>query len=384
MLTIAEYLVENDPEVSVLLLTGSPMVHAFRLHPQIDYVKLPSLARTVDGDYVSQHAGLSYSEVLELRAKLIKVSALAYQPEIVLVDKKPAGLQGELKLMLAALRESPAQVQLFLVLRDILDAPESTRRIWLKNNYYQLIEQRYSQVLVLGDQRVFDMEVQYAFSPQICHKLTYCGYLNKASHTLNPSQTRAALNLSEGEKLVLVMAGGGADGVDIFTAYLEGLRAAQTSFRSLLVAGPEMDEADRARINHFARDLEGVKVVEFLDDIERYIDTADLVVSMGGYNTVVELLSLNKRAIIIPRQKPGKEQWIRAKRLAELGMVSMIDLDDLHPAQLIAEVKSGLLNSDGNDQKPLPLGLDGLEQVRAVIEGSLTLPGQVSVRRKPT
>jgi predicted glycosyltransferase len=41
MLVIAQSLVESDPNTSVLILSGSPMLHAFRIPPQIDYIKLP-------------------------------------------------------------------------------------------------------------------------------------------------------------------------------------------------------------------------------------------------------------------------------------------------------------------------------------------------------
>ena len=43
---------------------------------------------------------------------------------------------------------------------------------------------------------------------------------------------------------------------------------------------------------------------------------ADMVVSMAGYNTVCELLSFGRNAILVPRAEPVKEQLIRARLLA--------------------------------------------------------------------
>ena len=48
------------------------------------------------------------------------------------------------------------------------------------------------------------------------------------------------------------------------------------------------------------------------------------VVAMGGYNTFCEILSFDKRALIVPRTAPRLEQFIRAKRAAELGLVAML------------------------------------------------------------
>jgi predicted glycosyltransferase len=48
---------------------------------------------------------------------------------------------------------------------------------------------------------------------------------------------------------------------------------------------------------------------------------------MGGYNTFCEVLSFDKRALIVPRTVPRKEQYIRATRAQELGLARML-IDD--------------------------------------------------------
>lgn len=50
---------------------------------------------------------------------------------------------------------------------------------------------------------------------------------------------------------------------------------------------------------------------------------------MGGYNTVSELLSLRRPALIVPRVVPRQEQLIRAQALSRRGLVRM-----LHPGEL--------------------------------------------------
>src|SRR5260370_768723 len=48
------------------------------------------------------------------------------------------------------------------------------------------------------------------------------------------------------------------------------------------------------------------------------------VVAMGGYNTFCEILSFDKRALIVPRTTPRLEQYIRASRAAERALVPML------------------------------------------------------------
>ena len=81
-----------------------------------------------------------------------------------------------------------------------------------------------------------------------------------------------------------------------------------------------------------------------------YMNAADLVVSMGGYGTICEILSLNKQAVIIPRVRPVEEQWIRASRMAELSLLHTIHPDDLTPEYLMATVQA-VLRPDSNNLK---------------------------------
>jgi predicted glycosyltransferase len=141
---------------------------------------------------------------------------------------------------------------------------------------------------------------------------------------------------------VVVTAGGGADGAELFRAYLEALR--EPGLRevvSFLVTGPLIDPRALASLKHAARPLPGVTLVPFTNDIMSYFNAADLVVMKGGYNTTCDVLGLGKRALVVPRPRP-QEQAVRARRLAELGLVDVIEQSQLTPARLAAQAQ-GLL-----------------------------------------
>jgi predicted glycosyltransferase len=70
-----------------------------------------------------------------------------------------------------------------------------------------------------------------------------------------------------------------------------------------------------------------------------YLDAADKVVCMGGYNTLSEALQLNKEVVVVPRTKPGQEQSIRAERFARLSLLQTIHPDKLTPEKLIDAVR---------------------------------------------
>ena len=86
-------------------MTGSPMLHAFRIPARVDYVKLPCLARTRDGAYTVKYLSMNYQDTVKLRSNLILSTVLDFQPDLILVDKKPFGVGNELAATLDVCQE---------------------------------------------------------------------------------------------------------------------------------------------------------------------------------------------------------------------------------------------------------------------------------------
>jgi predicted glycosyltransferase len=155
---------------------------------------------------------------------------------------------------------------------------------------------------------------------------------------------RRALGVGDTGRLVLVTPGGGQDGDRIVQTYAEALPAihAAPGVRSLIVTGPEMDAAHRQSVERAAARVEGARTIEFTDDMMSCMDAADVVVCMGGYNTLCEVATLRKRAVVVPRAHPVEEQSIRAERLARAGVVSLVRPEALDPGHLAAMVRAQL------------------------------------------
>jgi predicted glycosyltransferase len=369
MLEVARHLVQSSPEVSVLVITGSPMLHAFRIPPGIDYVKLPCLSRNVEGHYGARSLAMSLAGTVRLRANLIRSAIADFEPDLILVDKKPFGVEDELAGALEALPSAPKRPKLVLLLRDILDSPESTARVWRKNGYFEAITAYYHQVLVVGCPEVFDLRREYGFPPFAAAKVEFCGYIAREAGRRTREQTRSDLGIAAGEPLVLITPGGGEDGYGLVSAALRAWaeRPAATRPRAHIVCGPEMSEAQRAAVAQAATALPGVSVQDFSDDMMSLMAAADVVVAMGGYNTVCELLTLRKRAVLVPRMQPGVEQCVRAERMAAMGLLRMVHPQRLDSATLMAAIDAELAGWRRREQRPLLRRLDGLERVTAAL-----------------
>src|SRR3989441_404266 len=121
------------------------------------------------------------------------------------------------------------------------------------------------------------------------------------------------------------------------------------------------------------------RVVSFVHEPTRLVRRADRVVAMGGYNTVYEVLSFAKPALIVPRVTPRQEQLIRAERLQALGL-----LDVLHPEALSAAALSTWLARGLAPVRPARERIDfnGLSRVPQLVEELLGLRPPLRPRRR--
>jgi predicted glycosyltransferase len=369
MLAITEHLLDSIPDLSILLISGSPMIHSFRLpQSRFDYLKLPCIGRTLNGDYIAKRLGTNFNELVEVRSQIIKAAVANFSPDTIIVDKKPRGIADELHPTLELIHKQMPGTNVVLLLRDILDEPQVTRQIWLKNRYFQSIERYYDSILVMGSKKVFDLCQEYRFPEKIAKKVVFCGYINR-SHIIAETRIHKLFSQSARAKVLLTV-GGGEDGFLPLKSYLHGLPqlGGNEPFSTMIVTGPEMSQQHQKEIQSCAKPLQHVQVVDFVPDLTEHIQAADLIVSMAGYNTIVEILAQNKPAIVIPRIKPVSEQLIRATRLDKLGLLKCIPPNELSADRLIQEVTSQLQKPVNNFNAADSIDFNGLATTTRAIE----------------
>ncbi|MEL7245042.1 MAG: glycosyltransferase [Cyanobacteria bacterium J06573_2] len=370
MLAICEHLLSEIPELSILLLSGSPMLQGFRLPKGLDYIKLPCVNRGNTGQVAVKYLGMDVDEIVKLRSELIFSAAVNFQPDLFLVDKKPYGIKNELAATVKYLHSNLPKTKLVLLLRDILNKPEQTVSEWQKNDYCEIIEKFYKLLLVVGSQKVFDFCHEYKLPTQLADKTRFCGYIRRPDGRIPSSMIRQELQLKAKEKFVLVTPGGGEDGYLLVKTYLQGqelLKQNQPQVKSLIFCGPEMPKAHKQELYQIAANYPQVEFREFSNDVMSYVSAADAVVSMGGYNTICEILSAAKPAVIVPRIKPSEEQLIRSQRMDSLGLLKSIHPESLTPQTLMTQLFEVL----ENPVKPKDIDLEGLSRVARQIKNLL-------------
>ena len=363
--TIAHALVERRRDVSVLILSGSPIIGSFSFRSRVDFVRVPGVIKLRDGDYTPLKLDIGIKETLRLRASIIRHTAETFAPTVFLVDKEPLGLRGEVRDTLTMLKARGTS--LVLGLRDVMDDPASLAEEWERKQAVPALADLYDQIWIYGLPEMCDPLAGIALPDNVSAKTRYTGYLRRtAAHFGRPVGPLAAFC---SEPYVLVTAGGGGDGAVVIDWVLRAYEHdPDIPCRTLLVLGPFMHSTSQAGFQERAARLNKVEAITFDADIETLMMGASGIVAMGGYNTFCEILSFDKPGLIVPRTTPRLEQFIRASRGQALKLVTMLAVDGACEPKRMADALRALPDQPRPSETRIPGLLDGLSVIGNTVD----------------
>lgn len=369
---IARAVTGMDEDTEVLLVTGSARPDLFALPERTDVLKLPGFTKDRAGQYVGRNLSLPKADLVRLRAGIIRSSVRDYRPDAVIVDHTPIGLGGEL---LPALRylERTGDVPVVLGMRDVLDAPAQASVELGKPEIQEALQRYYQGVVVYGHPHVCDLALEYGLNRRIADKVRYVGVACNAPEDSEQTPLPAAATGLNPTRSLLITVGGGEDGAPLLRGSLRFLRSkAGRRWHATIVLGPYLDAAIRTELAGACAVLDTVKLHHSVADLPALMNEADVVLAMGGYNTVYEALSRRRRLAVFPRTTPRAEQFVRARRLEELGLVVTLSAHDLaSPKQMALQLeRAGDLHIEPAD---VGLRFDGARRAaRTLLRGGFT------------
>lgn len=323
---IAQALVNADPSVRVCLITGSPLADQVPM-PAVELLRIPSAVKVGAESYRAADSRSSAGLFAE-RAGTIASALLRIRPDVFLVDHSPLGMMGELRLALELGHDGLSRTRFVLGLRDVLDSPAVVRRTWLEQGVYRALHLFYDQILVYGCRDLFDVTERYSLTPSLKRRTVFTGYVAKPEGLEGRSQGQPCWPPArDGRIRILVMAGGGGDGDRLFESFIESWPQLAHRAHAIIVVGPFLEEGLHRSLAERAARLPGLRLVRFTTNMLSLIEGSDLVVTMGGYNSVVETLAARRPMVIAPRVEPRREQVIRAETLEALGLARVVRLD---------------------------------------------------------
>lgn len=359
-LLLAQTLGASQLNAAVLMIAGAREAATFTIPAGVDCLTLPALSKDGNGRYEARHLSMGLQQIVTLRSSAIQATLEAFEPDLFIVDNVPRGAVRELDSTLKALRMK-GRTRVVLGLRDILDEPAVVRDEWDRAANQQAILDYYDAIWVYGDRLVCDSAVEYGFCAEVADRVRFAGYLDQRQRLAYTGASEEnwweQLGLPP-ERLVLGLVGGGQDGARLANAFAQAEFPSGTT--ALLLAGPYMPDAVREQVLRRAALNPRLRVLDFVQEPTLLLRHADRVVAMGGYGTTCEILSFEKHALIIPRVKPRREQFIRAQRLADLGLLHV-----MHPSDVTPELIGEWLARDLGDAPPVRslLDLGGLRRI---------------------
>lgn len=346
--------------VTGMLLTGVGHGVGLDVPPGFDVALLPGICKGGSG-YEPRHMQVPMGDLISIREQIVQAVVNGLSPDLIIVDRHPYGVDGELRSTLAETRRAHPSTTIVLGLREVLDEPEAVAREW--EHVGDLAELRgvFDEIWVYGDPQVHDVRRAGEVPAELHDLIRYTGYLASGRRWV-PEADPTEL------PYVLSMAGGGSDGLEVLT------RAARATVpaghRHLVVAGPQMPPEDLAQIQAVA--APGATVVASVPDGLATIRRASAVVAMAGYNTVCEALTTGTPLLLVPRELPRQEQLIRALGLRAVGAVDLERLETLTPERLSNWLAAAVHRTTDRDHLDLA-GLAGVAHRVAALQPDATV-----------
>lgn len=376
-MTLAHSLVERHKRLSVLIVTGSPIIGAFDFRSRVDFVRVPGVIKLRNGNYTALNLHIDFEETIRLRRSIIERTAEVFDPDVLIVDKEPNGLHGEVSGALELLRARGTR--LVLGLRDVLDEPKVLRKEWRRKRSMETVEALYDEVWVYGHKSLYEPLTGLKVSEAVEAKIVYTGYLPRPLREAGANHHWPAIT---NDDFLLVMTGGGGDGSELVDWILKTYEAKRDMpWPALIVLGPFMPIEQREAFHARADRLPNVEVMVFHNQVEHLVERARAVVCMGGYNTFCEVLTYDKPALIVPRTHPRQEQLIRASRAEALGLARMLtgtDASGKHVPDVdaMAEALRDLADQPPPSARMMPDLMAGLDTVNSRLVSSLSSRGE--------
>lgn len=226
---IATALTAADPSASAIILTGSPVAGRFTFPARVDHVRLPGVKKLRDGSYVSQTLGMDIDETTALRSGLIRSAIKQFDPDLLIVDKEPAGFRGELLPTLEWL-ENRGSTRCVLGLRDVLDEEDVLSAEWERKGAIAATERFYDEIWVYGPDSFYDPTRGLDLNEDTRARMHWTGFLRREVTDLAATPE---------DPYVLITPGGGGDGRAMVDLVLQAYEKDPTlSPQAVLVYGP--------------------------------------------------------------------------------------------------------------------------------------------------
>jgi predicted glycosyltransferase len=365
----------------VCLIEGGQKVAGFEMLPEVEVIQLPTIQVEVfDSLQVGRQlqvigSSMSLEEVKEFRQqKLIEVFD-RFQPDVLITEGYPfsknKALAFEMVPLLEHVRKSDRTTQVICSLRDIIMVKEFADRAAEEKRRCEFVNQYYDAILLHSDPTIHRLEDNISNADSLTCPVHYTGYVVQSEPDRVEFDCTDLTLLNDPTPKIVVSVGGGKLGHDLLESVIQAapLIQQETIHQIVIFAGPLMDESKYQQLVKLSQGKTNISLRRFTPSLIAYLDRADLSISLGGYNTTMNVLKTSVKSIIYPSDK-DREQAIRAEKLEQLGLLKILDKSELEP-ELLAKKIVDYLTEESTLDLENSLQLDGAKQASLILQNLL-------------
>ncbi|MDY6940684.1 MAG: glycosyltransferase [Cyanobacteriota bacterium] len=330
-------------DFQVCFINGGQEIAGFPFPDRVKVVQIPAIKTDTEfQELKAVDESLTLEEVQDIRREKLVELLENFQPDIVIVELFPFGRRRFSPELIPFLEMAKAAgTKIVCSLRDIVVTKQNQQRheekvCKLMNKYFDLL-------LIHGDPTFIPLETSFSRVGDLNCEVRYTGYVTQP---LTPAR-----NIDR--PLILVSVGGGRFGhnlLECMTATAPLLQE-KVPHHVQMFTGPFAPEELLQNLQQQAENIPNLTVDRYTSDLLSYMQSADLSVSMSGYNTTLNVLKTGVRSMILPFEgNNDREQATRAGKLAELDRVRVIHPDDLQPERFAEQILEYLQHQPASPQ----------------------------------
>jgi predicted glycosyltransferase len=363
-------------QFEVYFIHGGQVVPGFQLPDRVNEIRLPGLY--MEGPVLKVvDRSQPLEQVQEQRQALLLAAFDTIRPDCFITEGFPFSkhtLRFELMPLLEHIEASGYPTQVVCCLRDIIMTQAMTDRMRAKKEARtcQWINRYYDLVLYHSDAQLQRLEENFSRLGELNPEVFYTGYVTQSEPKALPLSDEDRHDLSQPEPSIVVSVGGGRHGYGLLSAIATAAPtlAQIISHKIYAFAGPYLPEADFLALQDLAANSPNLVLRRFTPRLMDYFKQADLSISLGGYNTTMNVLKTGVRSLIYPSPSADQsgEQSLRARKLEKLGILTVLTEADLVPERLIDHI----LSAFGAHYPTHSFKLDGAQQAALKLQQFLS------------
>ncbi|MBW4465205.1 MAG: glycosyl transferase [Pegethrix bostrychoides GSE-TBD4-15B] len=350
-------------DFEVFFINGGEVVEGFDLPDGLQIINIPAIK--TDSEFRELQIPADFQnleQVLAHRRDLLLTIFEQVQPTALMVELFPFGRRRfSTELIPLMERARATSTKVVCSLRDIVVTKQD--RAKHEEKICRLINQYFDLLLIHGDPKFMPLETSFSRISDLNCQVHYTGYVTQQVTQQEADQPALSLDLP----LIVTSVGGGRFGHELLECVAEtsALLETQIPHQIQMFTGPFSPDDLYDKLCQIAQQRRNLSVERFTPHLLQYMQQAELSISMAGYNTTMNVLTTGVRAMLLPFiGNDDQEQRMRSERLEELGIVSVIQRQELQPERFAQKIIACL------QQTPAPVNFDmqGVEKTAQFIK----------------